>query len=522
MPNLLRSLFCGNKYMKINDKKLIIMKKKCFCFILVALAALSCKKDPNYSESGFPQGGSEYPYIYASVADTKASLDGSKVVWQKGDLLTVYGNPLDENYNETATYLMKDETDIAEGRFTFQKMVCGKKLTAVKSAEFISGGSDLSFQTVEPVLFPARLKGEAASDGKIVLGHTTPYGKISVKSASSKPRTLFKAAVIASGIGGEDIDTLKLGISPNVLLSEDKVSEYYFLTVSLPQSAVKCILYDTDGGYMETELGELAFSEGTVTELPLISYEPKKIVTYYPGTELEPVTVHQMVGDEEKDVLWAPVYCGYSAEHPNGLLYQYGRKAGQPYYPASSGSSIVKAGPVQDPADEYFYKGSKWYSGTALTSWPMSESEAGYVDGRIANPCPSGWRVPAIAELEGLLKIGFTQSTSWAFSDGGGSDAQKNAVEVKTGFTLKDDSGLFFAAAGGRVGGTGQAYYRGTGEGAYARIWASDRDNGDLTKASCLSLTRKGSSVEPDGFESKMRNDYTVAGGLSVRCVKGN
>ena len=498
------------------------MEKKCFCFILVALAALSCKKDPNYSESGFPQGGSEYPYVYASIADTKASLDGSKVVWQKGDLLTVYGNPLDENYNEKATYLLKDEADIAEGRFTFQKMVCGKKLTAVKFAEFISGGSDLSSQTVEPGLFPACLKGEAGSDGKIVLAHTTPYGKISVTAASSKPRTLFKAAVVATGIGGEDVDTLKLGFSPNVLLAEDKASEYWFRAAVLPESAVKCILYDIDGGYMETELGALAFADGVVTELPQISYEPKKIVTYYPGTELEPVTVHQMVGGEEKDVLWAPVYCGYSKEHPNGLLYQYGRAKGQPYYPASGSSAIVKVGPVQDPNDGYFYKGSKWYSGTALTSWPMSESEIGYVEGKIANPCPSGWRVPTIAELDGLLKIGFTQSSNWAFSDGGGSDAQKEMSVVEAGFTLKDDSGLFFAAVGGRAasgGNPGGSFYR-SNEEAYARIWASDRNNSDMTKASCLSLQRKKNSVAPDGFEAKVRNDYTVAGGISVRCVK--
>ncbi len=497
------------------------MKRTIYFLILVALAAFSCKKDPNYSESGFSHGGSEYPYVYVTVADTKASLDGSKVTWQQGDILTVYGHPLDENYNETATYLMKNEADIAEGRFTFQKMVCGKRLTAVKSAEFISGGSDLSSQTVEPELFPACLKGDAGADGKLVLGHASPYGKISVVAASSKPRTLFRAAVIATGIGGEDVDTLKLGFSPNVLLAEDKASEYYFLTAALPQSSVKCILYDTDGGYMETELGELAFADGTVTELPEISYEPKKIVTYYPGTELEPVTVHQFVGGEEKDVLWAPVYCGYSVEHPNGLLYQYGRKAGQPYYPAGSGSAIVKAGPVQDPADEYFYKGSKWYSGTALTSWPMSESEAGYVEGKIANPCPSGWRVPTIAELDGLLKIGFNQSTKWAFSDGGGTDDQKEMAVVETGFTLKDDSGLFFAAVGGRAS-SGQSFYRGNDKEAYARIWASDRNNADLTKASCLSLQRKTNSAEPDGFNALMRNDYTMVGGISVRCVKGN
>lgn len=497
------------------------MEKKCFCFILVALAALSCKKDPNYSESGFPQGGSEYPYVYASIADTKASLDGSKVVWQKGDLLTVYGNPLDENYNEKATYLLKDEADIAEGRFTFQKMVCGKKLTAVKFAEFISGGSDLSSQTVEPGLFPACLKGEAGSDGKIVLAHTTPYGKISVTAASSKPRTLFKAAVVATGIGGEDVDTLKLGFSPNVLLAEDKASEYWFRAAVLPESAVKCILYDIDGGYMETELGALAFADGVVTELPQISYEPKKIVTYYPGTELEPVTVHQMVGGEEKDVLWAPVYCGYSIEHPNGLLYQFGRKAGQPYYPAAKDGAVCKAGPVQDPADDYFYKISgDWYSGTSLTSWPLRDSDAGYVDGKIANPCPSGWRVPTTAELEGLMKIGFTQSTSWSFSDGGGTDAQKEMVVVATGFTLKDESGLFFAAVGGRTS-AGQSFYRGSGADAYARLWASDRNNADATKASCLEIQRDKSSNAEDGFKIKMRTDFVKAGGISVRCVKG-
>ena len=204
------------------------------------------------------------------------------------------------------------------------------------------------------------------------------------------------------------------------------------------------------------------------------------------------------------------------------MLYQYGRAKGQPYYPASGSSAIVKVGPVQDPNDGYFYKGSKWYSGTALTSWPMSESEIGYVEGKIANPCPSGWRVPTIAELDGLLKIGFTQSSNWAFSDGGGSDAQKEMSVVEAGFTLKDDSGLFFAAVGGRAasgGNPGGSFYR-SNEEAYARIWASDRNNSDMTKASCLSLQRKKNSVAPDGFEAKVRNDYTVAGGISVRCVK--
>lgn len=255
------------------------------------------------------------------------------------------------------------------------------------------------------------------------------------------------------------------------------------------------------------------------TALPGTIYPMPITFEFYPGTRKKPVKVHQTVGGIEKDVLWAPVYCGYSKEHPNGLLYQYGRAKGQPYYPAGKDGAICKVGPVQDPNDEYFYKGSTWYSGTALTSWPMFESETGYVEGKISNPCPKGWRVPTIAELDGLLKIGFTQSASWAFSySNTWTEAQQNASVVKAGFTLKDGSELFFAAVGGRTSG-GVSYYR-SNEDAYARIWASDRNNSDMTKASCLSLQRKKNSVAPDGFDAKVQNNYAVAGGISVRCVK--
>ena len=495
--------------------------KKTNCFLFLAfLSVVACDpQDPNYSESGFTQGGSDYPYVYATIADTKATIKGQKITWQKGDIITVYGNPLDENYSETATYLLKNEADIEAGKFTFSKMVCGKKLTAVKSARMLfDENGELTSQTVEEGLFPACLEGKA-TDGKILFEHTTPYAKISVKDASSKPFTLFKAHIVAEGIGGELQDTLSLGFSPNVTLAEEKENTYYFRTLPLQGKEVKCILYDIDGGYMETELGVQSFEVGTVTELPLLSYEPKKIVTYYPGTELEPITVREIVDGVEKDVLWAPVYCGYSVEHPNGLLYQYGRAKGQPYYPAATSSAICVDGKISDPEDDKFYKNTPdWYSGTALSAWPMSSSEAGYVEGKIDNPCPSGWRLPTIAECQGLINIGFTQSTNWSFS-ASGTDEQKEATAVGTGFILNDESGLFFAAAGGRTG-KGQGYYRGSGADAYARMWAIDIKPGAADgKASGLSLRRKGSSNEANGFTAEIFA-LDKATGLSVRCVK--
>ncbi len=238
----------------------------------------------------------------------------------------------------------------------------------------------------------------------------------------------------------------------------------------------------------------------------------------YPGTILKAVKVG--------DLYWAPVYCGYSESYPNGLLYQYGRMVGQPYYPAATTSSICASGPIDNPEDDKFYKNgadsyNDWYSGSTLTTWPMSSSEASYVEGKIANPCPSGWRLPTITECNVLIGKGFTQSTNWSFeaNDKLYTDEKNEAMVVKTGFALNDESGLFLAAVGGRTR-KGQSYYRGSGKDAYARMWISDIKTGTADgKASCLSLRRKGTSNEANGFTAEILA-LEKATGISVRCVK--
>lgn len=110
---------------------------------------------------------------------------------------------------------------------------------------------------------------------------------------------------------------------------------------------------------------------GTIYPMP-ITFE------FYPGTRKKPVKVGNL--------LWAPVYCGYSKEHPNGLLYQWGRSAGQPYFPTSENNNdIIAVAPITVPQAKLFYafaNGSQdndWYDGTAFGSWPMSESDAVYL-----------------------------------------------------------------------------------------------------------------------------------------------
>lgn len=235
---------------------------------------------------------------------------------------------------------------------------------------------------------------------------------------------------------------------------------------------------------------------GTVYPMP-IAFE------LYPGSRQKPVKVGNL--------LWAPVYCGYSAEHPNGLLYQWGRAKGQAYFPTSeTNNEIIAAAPIDVPQEDLFYalkNGSTdndWYGGTPLSDWPISGSDVGYSEAVIDNPCPTGWRIPTVDEFNTLNidKDHFTESS------GGWPSVSKDSDEVKVGFT-HNDSGLFFAAAGARMY-YGRSGYRGTGSDAYARVWSSV---GDATTgmAKGLQLRRKSAPTIMD-----IRKSF----GCSVRCVK--
>ncbi len=119
--------------------------------------------------------------------------------------------------------------------------------------------------------------------------------------------------------------------------------------------------------------------------------------------------------------VWAPVNCGYDATNYKwGKLYQFGRAVGGGYndgstftedvYQIAETSASVSSTANTNPADNVFYKGTAgvicdWYitNGTRLSSLPMDSSHSQYVAGKIANPCPEGWRVPTESELTALM-----------------------------------------------------------------------------------------------------------------------
>ncbi len=486
----------------------------------VALASCS-EANPDKAESEKQlDGGTVLTAVIGT--DTKTML-GDKVgkeypiLWTAGDKINVNG----ESSSEAAVKEGSKQASFAFGKEMTAPYSAVYPASAYKAEGVITIPSTQSY--VAGSFDPASSVMCSYSGGEATLNfhHLMAYLKLSFNTESDKDNIKsisVKSAGNEAMSGDFNVDFENSALTPvsekaAVVMEcgEEGVAPGTPVIVAIPAqnyaSGLQITTTDINGDKTVHKLkSALNAVAGTVYNMS-ITFE------LYPGSRLKPIKVGNL--------LWAPVYCGYSAAQPNGLLYQYGRAKGQPYYPAGKASAVCVAGPTSDPADDKFYKDSKdWYFGTALASWPMSKDDAGYVEGKIGNPCPDGWRLPTVAELEGLMKIGFTQSTIWTFTANNKyTDAQNEAKLVETGFTIKGNSGLFFAAVGGRTSG-GQSYYRGSGSDAYARIWANDIKSGTETgKASCLSLRRIKTSNDANGFTMEI-NSQEKAVGMSVRCVK--
>ena len=519
-------------------------------FILLPLAALtvSCGEldadIPADTPSGEtqPAGGTVFTAVISDaitktvIGDKDASTGKYKVSWANGDRINVNGlESADASISAegTASYSFGEEIEApfhaVYPASAFKASEGTSVYVAVPSDQIWTSGT---FDSSAAIMYAS-----SAESTSLAFHHLMAYLKFSFSNESDLDNI---SAVTVKSRGTESLSgdfTLDLSSEAPQLVSasenrgsitvdcgEAGVALGEDIIVAVPAhvyaSGLEVVTTDING-HKTTHILKREFTAvaGTVYPMP-ISYE------LYPGSHYKPISVSEMVDGVQKEVVWAPVYCGYSEAHPNGLLYQYGRAVGQPYYPAAKNSSICKTGPVADPADDAFYKATgNWFNGTYFKPWPMSSSDEGYVEGKIANPCPEGWRLPTVAEAKGLIEIGFTQSTSWTFTADSKTDDETNAknekIVVTTGFTLNGDSGLFFAAVGGRTS-AGQSYYRGSGADAYARMWCCDLESGtDTSKGSCLNLRRSGSSSDPDGFAYDI---YALvrASAVSVRCVKNN
>jgi len=212
--------------------------------------------------------------------------------------------------------------------------------------------------------------------------------------------------------------------------------------------------------------------------------------------------------------IWAPENCGYSTTATNGTwgkLYQWGRAVG--CYWQSDNQAITNinvATTIDNPADNTFYVNSYLHSTNgcdwrvnALSAWPMKSGDAGYIAGKVDNPCPAGWRVPTVDEIGNLCYTDYNPSTHTGTTRRSG-----NVVTGGWEFTQTGGPSLKIVHSASRAGAVDGSWSQVDVAGTY--FSASTSGTSVYSLVICTSDARR-AWIDPD---SKRAN------GFSVRCIQ--
>lgn len=204
----------------------------------------------------------------------------------------------------------------------------------------------------------------------------------------------------------------------------------------------------------------------------------------YPGTSLPAVKI--------AGIWWAPVNAGYDQTNLQyGLIHQWNRKYGQNYGTTNTVPGGVTLATGNDIANkDIFYLQNNTYAdwtSTWMANWNLTDY----------NPCPSGWRVPTMAELTSLVNAGHT----WVASGG------PNNLPGRWfgGNHAGDRSGSGFFPAGGNISHLGSSQERGVS----GSFWSSNTN----LRMSFNSTEIYVSVMYQSGL---VNNSY----GMSIRCVQ--
>lgn len=241
-------------------------------------------------------------------------------------------------------------------------------------------------------------------------------------------------------------------------------------------------------------------------------------------------------GVEVYGVVWAPVNCGYHKDdYPWGKLYQWGRSDGHGYSDSKGTFDdpilpIIELSPLifgDTPEPEVFYcstpdweysyfewiepdeNGDPAIDGTvAWGNLPLTERFAG-MEG-IGDPCPMGWRLPTLGEIETLKG----NTRTWGI-EGDWTIAETNTPMGQRGVwfgpnhataTADNPAGcVFFPKAGERDPRMGVALQR-NGSGSY---WTATPRVSDSYYGEMLYIDHR-----------VMQYAMALGQGYSVRCVK--
>ena len=233
-------------------------------------------------------------------------------------------------------------------------------------------------------------------------------------------------------------------------------------------------------------------------------------------------------GVEVDGLVWAPVNCGYhTTDYKYGKLYQWGRKYGQGYegplfdYNGDKTGTYTDAlvpsiasGPVSlstgqsESNSNVFYALTEYYS-YGLEDWITPQNDELWNSGTEESPiktnfdpCPEGWRVPTLEELNWLMR----HHSNWTICAG------QNGYWFSGSKTYTESTSQVFLPAAGEHS---NSYYKGSSRGGQGFYWVSTPDYVNTGRSSGKGIYNPVIESSKTSFlNSERANRY------SVRCVQ--
>lgn len=176
------------------------------------------------------------------------------------------------------------------------------------------------------------------------------------------------------------------------------------------------------------------------------------------GDYVDEYDINHGQGIEIDGVIWAPVNCGYhKTDYQWGKLYQFGRKYGQGYCPPyknNDDSYIDDLIPKVISYNEFSKEAGSSFENCAIVffndgydSWCESRLSSSWNSGNEEepiktsyDPCPEGWRVPTLKELN-ILVAGNSKWINYK---------NQNGMWFTGNRPLSSKKGIFLPASGSR------------------------------------------------------------------------
>ena len=530
-----------------------------FAAALVMLAAVSCEKN-----EVLPDNNSEGKVVTlkASINNggTKTSLGGEKgsddkypVLWSEGDAIAVIQEYIDsENYGSVYIFTLSTGANTTLATFTcdnangFNPDLDYRAVYPASSVVLSDGKFDkYNFSATQSYVqnsfgvgaMPMKTNMYRGTNNPLLFSNVFGVLKLQLKGAADENVTsivvtsdnalngeakLKWGKIVLSGASDEN-KKVTLNCGEGVALNSETATNFHIALPAGAESGLSLMIHtDKASYYKQVPVNDKnKVVAGSILAMPVLDLTEHLNPYIVNGVDLGDGI--PLVTTDGSVIVWAPVNCGYDANHKYGLLYQWGRKYGQGYANKGDFVDFRDERPTLeiDAAEanrNNFYKGEAG-NGDWLVQGQRSSSlwNSGNEESPVKteyDPCPEGWRVPTNSELitlwVGEPNPSYPPTYKIAPSDQVG---EKDGIK---GFWAKSKVGVnkvffpvYYVLTWNST--TTDGYAGGGNSSAY---WSSTAGNSQNVWSEALDIVFSGANLILVASEKQR------AFGYSVRCVK--